>query len=579
MQYQAASLESPEAMRKRSLIVTRARESPQAKSEPRPSVHTYRDVSRVRASRSRIFLLIPHRRRVWPPHGPADRRPESAKGFGTEELTPWPLLSGEFQSASQTTTTSGDSDCIPGRKTRSATTVSQLTTQISELTSSLAASRNEVLDLKSVIADLEGSNRGQAVVLADLARVNDALCSELDAVKSTASACASRLRETENALSAEHEALKKATKRIHRLVNDKKKAADAKRKSTKATTTSQSSLEADIQSHLATILSLSTDNARLQGSLSDLKENSAELKRLRAERKAFKMQARRAQESLAAVRSEFTAISTWDAKSGLCSMQTRRLVLRISGNGCPEHKVKDVILSCAEVFGINVKNLTLSARTVGRMKKEGGYISLIQIGREITMMYGPLGSARIHIRYHPNSNPASFSALERYRRNNTEAFVDKYITVEDLLHVMREVRKEDANGENAAFRKAVVEELESKARVHREKVRVATEKKLEREANLRATGVERDRVKIKSMTVPQLKAQYDVYKLIVKDDIIRKTTLVSIPPPPRQVRCSFGSIGSIRSIDSFAAAGADVEMGDVEKDELSGEEEDEELYH
>ncbi|KAK6966967.1 hypothetical protein R3P38DRAFT_2815554 [Favolaschia claudopus] len=134
--------------------------------------------------------------------------------------------------------------------------------------------------------------------MADLTRVNDALCSVLDAVKSTASACASRLRETENTLSAEHEALKKATKRIHRLVNDKKKAADAKRKYTKATTTSQSSLEADIQSYLATILSLSTDNARLQGSLSNLKENSAvELKRLRAERKAFKMQAHRAQES------------------------------------------------------------------------------------------------------------------------------------------------------------------------------------------------------------------------------------------------------------------------------------------
>ncbi|KAK6996302.1 hypothetical protein R3P38DRAFT_3222466 [Favolaschia claudopus] len=169
--------------------------------------------------------------------------------------------SSQENSASQTTTTSGDSDCIPGRKTRSATTVSQLTTQISELTSSLAASRNEVLDLKSVIADLEGSNRGQAVVLADLARVNDALCSELDAVKSTASACASRLRETENALSAEHEALKKATKRINRLVNDKKKAADAKRKLTKATTTSQSSLEADIQSHLATWDLVSTSNS------------------------------------------------------------------------------------------------------------------------------------------------------------------------------------------------------------------------------------------------------------------------------------------------------------------------------
>ncbi|KAK6984751.1 hypothetical protein R3P38DRAFT_2806351 [Favolaschia claudopus] len=148
---------------------------------------------------------------------------------------------------------------------------------------------------------------------------------------------------------------------------------------------------------------------------------------------------------------------------------------------------------------------------------------------------------------------------------------------------MREVRKEDANGENAAFRKAVVEELESKARVHREKVRVATEKKLEREANLCATGVERDRVKIKSMT------------LIVKDDIIRKTTLVSIPRRQDKLDAvlaaldryeantntalSNASDDAIMKIDSFAAAGADVEMGDVEKDELSGEEEDEELYH
>ncbi|KAK6984276.1 hypothetical protein R3P38DRAFT_2383495, partial [Favolaschia claudopus] len=142
---------------------------------------------------------------------------------------------------------------------------------------------------------------------------------------------------------------------------------------------------------------------------------------------------------------------------------------------------------------------------------------------------GPLGSARVHVRYHPNSNPASFSALERYRRNNTEAFAIKNITAEDLLHVMREVRKEDANGEGAAFRKAVVEELERKARVHREKVRVAAEKKEAKEANLRVIGVEHDRAKIRAMTVPHLKAQYDVYKHIVKDAIIQKTTLVSIP--------------------------------------------------
>jgi hypothetical protein len=35
---------------------------------------------------------------------------------------------------------------------------------------------------------------------------------------------------------------------------------------------------------------------------------------------------------------------------------------------------------------------------------------------------GRLGSWRVHIRYHPNSTPQSFSAMERYRRNDTEAF-------------------------------------------------------------------------------------------------------------------------------------------------------------
>jgi hypothetical protein len=66
---------------------------------------------------------------------------------------------------------------------------------------------------------------------------------------------------------------------------------------------------------------------------------------------------------------------------------------------------------------------------------------------------GGLGSYRVHIRHHPNSTPQSFSALERYKCNNTEAFARKYITAEDLLHVMRAVRKEDSSGASAAFRK------------------------------------------------------------------------------------------------------------------------------
>ncbi|KAF8164237.1 hypothetical protein K438DRAFT_1617709 [Mycena galopus ATCC 62051] len=142
---------------------------------------------------------------------------------------------------------------------------------------------------------------------------------------------------------------------------------------------------------------------------------------------------------------------------------------------------------------------------------------------------GGLGSYRVHIRYHPNSTPHSFSAMERYRRNDTEAFAKKFITAEDLLYVMREVRKEDASGESASFRKAMIAELEKKAEAHREKVRATVAKKSKRDGDLRAVGVERGRTIINKMTVRELKAQFDVYKFIVKDAIILKTTLTSIP--------------------------------------------------
>ncbi|KAJ7347067.1 hypothetical protein DFH08DRAFT_700045 [Mycena albidolilacea] len=142
---------------------------------------------------------------------------------------------------------------------------------------------------------------------------------------------------------------------------------------------------------------------------------------------------------------------------------------------------------------------------------------------------GGLRSWCVHIRFHPHSTPRSFSTMERYRRNNTEAFAAKYITADDVLHVMREVRKEDASGANTIFRQAVVEELEQKAISHREKVNLAAEKKSKKEETLRATGVEQNRETIARMTILQLKVQFDVYKCIVKDAIILKTTLVSIP--------------------------------------------------
>ncbi|KAF7368528.1 hypothetical protein MVEN_00176100 [Mycena venus] len=207
---------------------------------------------------------------------------------------------------------------------------------------------------------------------------------------------------------------------------------------------------------------------------------------------------------------------------------------------------------------------------------------------------GPLGSYRVHIRYHPNSTPESFSALERYRRNNTESFAAKYITAEDLLYVMREVRKEDASGANVAFRQAVVEELERKARVQREKVRMATEKKQKREELLRATGLEQDREKIRKMTVPQLKQQYDVYKLIIKDTVILKTTLVSIPRRQDKLDAVLAALeryqenlrtdvipatSTSQCVTDTPEMDSDTEMVDAEGDEFADEAEEEELYH
>ncbi|KAF8145000.1 hypothetical protein K438DRAFT_1992258 [Mycena galopus ATCC 62051] len=149
------------------------------------------------------------------------------------------------------------------------------------------------------------------------------------------------------------------------------------------------SLRAQFDAQCSLIATLTAANVRLEAYALTRTATIVTMKKLRAERKAWRIKALRTQTSLTEVRHELAQLRTWNAKTGhMYSAQTRRLVLRISQAGCPEAKIKDVILSCADVFGINVNNLTISARTVARIKKEGGLLSLIQIGREITLMYG-----------------------------------------------------------------------------------------------------------------------------------------------------------------------------------------------
>lgn len=228
------------------------------------------------------------------------------------------------------------------RKTRTSSTIADLNTQIAALNSSLDTSKDEIILLKSVVADLEGSNQAQSVILADLSWTNERLRSELTVSESTVYDHSSQLSAALSALTSERDVLKKCQKRVKRLENDKRKALIDKRKNAKTSSNALSSLETRIQTLSDTIASLTTHNEQLQSRLSTHQQTTAaQITKLRAERKAWKTQAQRAQGSLAEVRRELKGVLTWNAKTGhIYSMETRQLVLRIAQAGCPEHKIK-----------------------------------------------------------------------------------------------------------------------------------------------------------------------------------------------------------------------------------------------
>ncbi|KAJ8495386.1 hypothetical protein ONZ45_g12885 [Pleurotus djamor] len=85
---------------------------------------------------------------------------------------------------------------------------------------------------------------------------------------------------------------------------------------------------------------------------------------------------------------------------------------------------------------------------------------------------------------------------------------------------MREVRKEDASGTNARFRRELLEFRE--ARAHAETNRralaaAAKEAEIERLVNV---GLVADREHILKLTVVQLKDQIKIYRLLLKDEVL-----------------------------------------------------------
>jgi len=102
---------------------------------------------------------------------------------------------------------------------------------------------------------------------------------------------------------------------------------------------------------------------------------------------------------------------------------------------------------------------------------------------------GALGSWHVNQRYSPNVTAASFSNKIRFERNNTEQFIEKHCTHEDQQHVMRLIGVQGASGDNARFRRHLLEAQQNRAWVNRQRKEEAECKKHEEIQRVTSVGL------------------------------------------------------------------------------------------
>ncbi|PCH35781.1 hypothetical protein WOLCODRAFT_20162 [Wolfiporia cocos MD-104 SS10] len=142
---------------------------------------------------------------------------------------------------------------------------------------------------------------------------------------------------------------------------------------------------------------------------------------------------------------------------------------------------------------------------------------------------GALGSWWVHVRSHPNSTATTFSSQERLERNKTENFITKCCSEDDQRYVMQVARELDSSGENAHFRKELMDNQCKRAtenRWHQEETQRKKEAELQR---LHDVGLVTDCDAINKMTVVQLKDQIEIHRKLFTDHILAAVTLNSLP--------------------------------------------------
>jgi chromosome segregation ATPase len=130
----------------------------------------------------------------------------------------------------------------------------------------------------------------------------------------------------------------------------------------------------NILSHVHTIASLR----------SSLKDKQTALTTSRSMLYATQKRADRAQMALKELKNDYKKLQTWEpTESGQYTAAARELARNLSYAGCAAEKVEFAVRSCAQAFGITIRQRFMSRQTVGRAIDEGGKYGEIQLGREI----------------------------------------------------------------------------------------------------------------------------------------------------------------------------------------------------
>ena len=183
-------------------------------------------------------------------------------------------------------------------------------------------------------------------------------------------------------LKVAHADLIKARNRITRLERERNNQKSSLSSEISILQNSLSIQSAESKSSIAKL------NSSLNYTLSSLDNLKKRLVSTQNDRCRWKKQSHHAKASLKAMEAKYKALKTWNpAKNGYFSPKARRWSRYLKSIGVNDKKVGEAMVFAGKMLGVKVTRI-MSARTVRRTVKEGGFFSKIQLGREIANAKG-----------------------------------------------------------------------------------------------------------------------------------------------------------------------------------------------